>query len=116
MRIALPLTLVLMTLAAPAVAQVHAWPGHDSPADRAERHRAADAEQRARSQEQAAFARQQATEARLTRMELQAARQALPRPTSSPLDAAPTLPSAPQNDATRRSVTEIDAWLDRGPR
>lgn len=109
------LILSFMALAAPAAAQVHPWPGYEAhPAVALERHRAADEAQRARAREQADFARRMQSDSRLTRLELDAARRARPQPIPSPLD-RPALPSATTNDATRRSVTEIDAWLDRRP-
>jgi hypothetical protein len=118
------LTAVLAACALPATAQVaprplpgQAWSNAaDQARYQADQHRYEMERLRLEADQREAFARQQALEARLRVMELQAARQPA-RP--EPYVAYPT--EAPEQARARREAvvtgtTQIDAWLDRGPR
>ncbi len=113
------IALALMTLPAPALAQSRVEPR----AAVGDQHRWAMEQLRARADANEALARQQRLEARLTVLELQAARQAAPivkvpdwRPLRSPEEERAARESATvRRQETVRSVTQIDAWLDRRP-
>ena len=63
-----------------------------------------------------AFARQQALEARLRVMEPQAARQPVPPTTYVPYPTGMPEQVRARRDAVVSGTTQIDDWLDRGPR
>lgn len=106
-----------LATALPASAQV--WdPGQAA----ALRHQRAMEQLRARADDRAAFIRQQQLNSRLTLLELEAARPAPPvQPETWRALRSPAEERALRESATTRrrevtsGVTQIDAWLDRGP-
>lgn len=113
-----------LTCAAPVAAQVapHLLPGQTWPnaADQAryqaDRHRYEMERLRLEADQREAFARQQALEARLRIMELQAARQTVPPTAYAPYPTGTPEQARARRDAVVSGTTQIDDWLDRGPR
>lgn len=118
---------VLLTVAAPVVAQVpHGWqarpgaPAFDPHRYQADRHRYEIERLRAQADQREAFALQQQTDTRLNRIEIEARRQPTPiqpapqRALRSPEDERASRLSAQDRARTLSDgVGEIDAWLDR---
>lgn len=126
--------LILMSLllaAAPLAANAQTWPGWPAPPPPgydpgsaiADQHRIEMDRLRNQAAEREALAQQQRLQTQLTIQRLEAARQ--PTPPLPPLTAyAPRTPEqerqareaqAARREEMTRSVTEVDAWLDRRP-
>lgn len=113
-----------LTCALPAAAQVvsqpppgQAWPNAaDQARYQADQHRYEMERLRLEADQREAFARQQALEARLRLMELQAARQPVPPTTYTPYTTDTPEQARVRRDAVVSATTQIDDWLDRGPR
>lgn len=95
------------------------YPG-GAPAAIADQHRYENERIRLQAQANAALARRLDTEAAQRRLTLEAARQATAAPAPSVHDLRPVAPPAspstsppPTASEPRRSLSEIDAWLDR---
>lgn len=127
MKIALILTGLAVSVAAPAAAQTWrqsqppyaAYPG-GAPAAIADRHRYETERLRNQAQANAALARQQALATRIERQRIEAARQRIdapasaPRPLYSPEQERVLREGAAERRArTAQGVGQIDAWLDR---
>ena len=129
MRRALPLLLLAALLGPSAVqAQVAPYPYPQpgfpypggAPAAIADQHRYENERIRLQAQANAALARRLDAEAAQRRLTLEAARQATAAPAPSVHDLRPVAPPASQSTSPpptasepRRSLSEIDAWLDR---
>lgn len=125
MRRALPLLLLAAVLGPSAVqAQVAPYPYPQpgfpypggAPAAIADQHRYENERIRLQAQANAALARRLDAEAAQRRLTLEAARQATAAPAPSVHDLRPVAPPAsppPTASEPRRSLSEIDAWLDR---
>tara|TARA_R110002051_G_scaffold3225_3_gene17537 strand:+ start:414 stop:785 length:372 start_codon:yes stop_codon:yes gene_type:complete len=115
-------TAAALTCALPAAAQVAPLPGQPWPnaADQAryqaDQHRYEMDRLRLEADAREAFARQQALQARLRVMELQAARQPVPPTSYSPYPTGTPEQARARRDAVVSGTTQIDDWLDRGPR
>ena len=121
-------TVAAVICAAPVAAQVgpqpppgqpysRAWPdAADQARDQADRHRYEMERLRLEADQREAFARQQALEARLRVMELQAARQPVPPAAYAPYPTVTPEHARARRDAVVSGTTQIDDWLDRGPR
>ena len=117
-------TAVALICAAPAAAQVvsqpppgQVWPrAADQARYQADQHRYEMERLRLEADQREAFARQQALEARLRVMELQAARQPVPPTTYTPYTTGTPEQARARRDAVVSATTQIDDWLDRGPR
>ena len=112
---ALPATAQIAPL--PGQPQVGPWPGvADQARYQADQHRYEMERLRLEAGQRDAFARQQALEARLRVMELQAARQPVPPTSYSPYPTGTPEQARARRDAVVSGTTQIDDWLDRGPR
>ena len=117
-------TAVALICAAPVAAQVvprplpgQAWPSAaDQARYQADQHRHEMERLRLEADQREAFARQQALEARLRVMELQAARQPVPPTAYTPYTTGTPEQARARRDAVVNGTTQIDDWLDRGPR
>lgn len=111
-----------LVCAVPVAAQVaplpaRAWPNAADPArDQVDRHRYEMERLRLEANQREAFARQQALEARVRVIELEAARQPVPPAAYAPYPTVTPEHARALRDAGVSGTTQIDDWLDRGPR
>lgn len=121
----------LLMAAAPLAANAQTWPGwpgppppgYDPGSAIADQHRIEMDRLRGQAAEREALARQQRLQTQMTIQRLEAARQPIP-PLPPQTAYAPRTPEqerqareaqTPRREEMVRGVTEIDAWLDRGP-